>query len=260
MHMPQAKCKEVKDKQIKNRTFLSSRLRNFRERRRTTMDTKLFRIGGVSAIIVTVGVIPLIVLAGPLGNPATPAEQVLQMVAAAPQRALLSGLWELLLDIGSLPLWLALYFALREREHTYALLGMTGFVGHTVPLVLNASRLPGLTFRLAQIYSTGGAAEKTAALVVMQSVSEWTNTGAYVVGGLTVGAGALFFGLAMLNSRWFPRWLGWLGVATGVLHLIGGLFLLFLPALVFLILAGTFPGLVWSVISGIYLLRIKAAT
>lgn len=225
------------------------------------MDTKMLQIGGVSAIIVTVGAIVLIVFAGSLApNPTTPAEQVLQNVAAAPQTALVAGWWSVLLNILGILIWLALYFALRESEPTYALLGLVFFLGHSVPVALSDFRLPGMTVRLAQIYATGGPAEKAAALVVMQSVSEWMNTAYYVAGGIMVGVAILLFGLAMLNSRWFPRWLGWLGVVGGGLSLIGGLFLPFLQAVAILLLVGAVLVFAWILISGIYLLRIKPAT
>jgi hypothetical protein len=225
------------------------------------MDTKIFRIGGISAIIEVVGAIVALVFAGSLApNPTTPAEQVLQNVAAAPQTTLVAGWWSVLLNILGILIWLALYFALRESEPTYALLGLVFSLGSSVPTALGGFRLPGMTVRLAQIYATGGPAEKAAALVVMQSVNEWMTTASYVAGSIMIGVAVLLFGLAMLNSRLFPRWLGWMGVVGGGLALLGGLFLPFLQAVAILLLVGALLVFAWILISGISLLRIKPAT
>ncbi|MBI2864398.1 MAG: DUF4386 family protein [Chloroflexi bacterium] len=80
------------------------------------------------------------------------------------------------------------------------------------------------------------------------------------MGGILGGTGYGLFGLAMLSSRHFPRWLGWLGVIGGALMVVGGVFSPFNQAGPTIIFVSFFLNFVWIFISGVFLLRIKVAS
>ncbi|MBI4491701.1 MAG: DUF4386 domain-containing protein [Chloroflexi bacterium] len=224
------------------------------------MDAKLFRIGGISAIVQILGAVVYFIVVGPfLPAPGAPAAEALKNLASAPQSVLWFG-WEgVVIDLLMLPVGLALYFALRERQPSYALLALAGLLfGHFL-VILNDARLPSISWELAHTYATGNPAQQAAALLVMDSVEQWIGTSTMFAGGLLVGAGFGLFGLAMLTSRWFPRWLGWIGLVGGVLMVLGGLLSPFVPAGAMMVLASFLLNFTWTLISGVYLLRIKAA-
>lgn len=83
----------------------------------------------------------------------------------------------------------------------------------------------------------------------------------YSVDGLTgysMGLIPLFVGLAMVMGRLFPRWIGWLGIVSGTLTLVGDLSLLDpvgpIGGIGNLIFLGQLLFLVWLIVTGISLL------
>lgn len=224
------------------------------------MDRKLFLIGGISALVYAV--VMAVVAAytsSVLGPPTTPAREALQNWAEA------SAVMRWLEGLGTLdwllaiPIALALYFGLRNREPSYAVLGLVAtLVGATVALVSFASG-PTLSWKLSQAYAAGSSTEMTAALLIAESVGRWSHLAGFGVGLIAAALGIGLFGLAMLKSQAFPRWLGWVGIVGGGLSLIGQISW-FVTALVVIMFISWVAMLAWIFLAGIYLLKIKSAT
>ncbi len=69
---------------------------------------------------------------------------------------------------------------------------------------------------MADHFSAAVDAERAAILAVADGVFLAGNV-AFGLFEVLIGAAIIIFSLAMLQGR-FPRWLGWLGLATGVLY------------------------------------------
>ncbi len=113
-----------------------------------------------------------------------------------------------------LPVILAV--SLRFRRASVFLGGLiwgAGAVIFVFATLLFLSLMP-LSDRLA---AAGSVMEEAAAIGIAEAM-RWSAEGAFAVFEVTFGVAVLIFGLAMLRED-FPRWLGYLGVGTGIVHL-----------------------------------------
>ena len=221
------------------------------------MDSKLFRIGGTSAVVYAVvaaaSAIYLTYVAGP---PTVGAEEALQNLAGVGQTYNWINWLSTLSWLLVIPMALALYFGLRNREPSYAVLGLAALLFMALAVMIPSTGNAVALWKLSQVYATGSPAEKAAALLIAEAVARW---GLLVIPGFVAGSvGIGLFGLAMRTSPSFPHWLGWVGIVGGVLGLVGQLHGL-TEALGVVTLASWVVMLGWVFLSGIYLLRLKSA-
>lgn len=155
-----------------------------------------------------------------------------------------------------IPAALALYFVLRDREPAYAVLGLVALLLGSLLALIPSATTATMGWELGQTYATGSPADKAAALLIMESVGGWSHMMALVMGMILVALGVGLFGLAMLTSQTFPRWLAWLGIVGGGLGLISQLSW-FTAALLVVVFVSWLVQLGWTFIAGIYLLRVR---
>ena len=148
-----------------------------------------------------------------------------------------------------LPVILAV--SLRFRKPSVFLGGLiwgAGVIMIVFAALLSLSLLP-LSDRLV---AAGSGAEEAAIIGTAEAV-RWSAQGAFAVFEVTFGVAVLIFGWAMLKGD-FPRWLGYLGLGTGIVHLtvavaevVPGLNFIFLFDLLFNV---WFLGLGWALLRG----------
>lgn len=117
------------------------------------------------------------------------------------------------------PLYLALYLALRRVSQSFALLATTlGLIGSTLMLAVN----PAFTMSgLSDGYTAATTAAQRASYVAagQAALANWTGT-AFDVAYLFSGLAALGFGLLMLRSELFSKAAAYAGIALGALSLV----------------------------------------
>jgi hypothetical protein len=112
--------------------------------------------------------------------------------------------------------------ALRERTSGAMRVGALFAMLAAVSMVLGLMRWPSVHWQLALAWGGAGAGER----VVLASMFDGLNSylGNYIGEFLGEFAFSMFFvlsGVGLLRRVRAPRWLGWWGIATGVLGLIG---------------------------------------
>jgi len=221
------------------------------------MDRKLLRIGGICALVFAVVMAAFAAyITSVIGALTAECKEILQNVGEA-HEALRWFQWGGTLDwLLVIPVVLALYFVLRDREPAYAVLALVALLLAVPVMLISQAGGPIIGWKLGETYVGGTAAEKTMALLIGESVGRWVDMTGLVVGMILVALGNGMFGLAMLTSHSFPRWLGWVGIVGGGLSLIGQLSW-FSDPLVVIVFVGWLVMLGWVFITGIYLLRIK---
>ena len=113
-----------------------------------------------------------------------------------------------------LPVILAVFLRFRRTSVVLgALFWGAGTFMIELGMLLSLSLLP-LSDRLI----AAGSAVEEAAVISVAEAMRWTAQGAFGVFEATFGIAVIIFGLAMLRDA-FPRWLGYLGVGTGIVHL-----------------------------------------
>lgn len=80
-------------------------------------------------------------------------------------------------------------------------------------MLLSLSLLP-----LSDRLMAAGSVVEEAAIISVAEAMRWIAQGAFGVFEATFGVAVIIFGLAMLRDS-FPRWLGYFGVGTGIVHL-----------------------------------------
>ncbi len=149
-----------------------------------------------------------------------------------------------------IPLFPALYLALRGVQQSYALLGaVIGVVA--IITNLTGSWMFYSLLTLSKIYIAASAAEKTAIVAASQAVNAMVNV-SITVGFMLIGVAIIISSLAMLRGV-FSKWVGWLGVVTGILFVLAGL-LLPLVSIVFIL--PIVPVIIWLIGVGAKLYRL----
>ncbi len=225
--------------------------------RSTSSDRSIFAIGGVAAIVGS-----LMGMVGNLVHPATPVndpEGVARVIAE-------SGGWTLihltiivgiLLMLGGL---VALHHSLREGvAGALARFGLAAAVaGIAIGLVLVI--LDGVAAKqLADGWARAPQDEKTTALRIVLANETINFAIASLFNIVFAGATFILFGLAVAFGGAYPRWLGWVAVAAGVLSVGAGLLQAFTgePTTASFILTVIGPTVItlWLLVIGVLLLR-----
>ena len=218
----------------------------------------LYRLGGVSGLLLGVGYIVIIPVYVSVGVPPTGGEAWLEYSAGKTTAwwAIL-GL-SVLTDLLFVPLGLALYFALRGISRDAMLLA-TAFVGLFVALDLavtwsNYAALITLGDSYAAATTDAERAPYVAAATYASSVLTSTLEAVYSI--LTLSLGILIIGFVMLRST-FGNTAAWLGVATGILGIASVVALLLVSGVgaIVVILASTLTT-AWVLVVGYRLYRL----
>lgn len=148
------------------------------------------------------------------------------------------GLW--------MPFALVIHRVVAERSPALALLALSGYLTG-IPLALAAFTLAfGATWGLVDAAAPGDAAISTA---LMRGFLSMDDLATFLIGG--VGNGLV--SVAALRGGGLPRWLGWLGVAAGLLVTV--VLLRYVVPAFSLATIGYPLTLLWFVVAGIVLFR-----
>ncbi len=183
-----------------------------------SIEQSLIRLGGAFALLVAVLPWIAILLALPLALSGYTVlmdmrEALLLINSHKPSYAALLIPF-IVAGFALLPVILAV--SLRFRKPSVFLGGLiwgAGVLMIVFATLLSLSLLP-LSDRLV---AAGSVAEEAAVIGTAEAL-RWSAQGAFAVFEVTFGIAVLIFGLAMLKED-FPRWLGYLGLGTGIVHL-----------------------------------------
>ena len=120
------------------------------------------------------------------------------------------------------PAGVGAYYALRDGREGTMVLALLFALLAALTMMLGLLRWPSIHWALAGAYVAGGASEQATISAVFTGLNSYL--GNYLgefVGELCFSLFFLFSALAMLASRRFPRWIGYLGVFTAVAGLVG---------------------------------------
>jgi Domain of unknown function (DUF4386) len=183
--------------------------------------TLLYRVGGISALLLGVGYSAIFPVYASVGAPPSGGEAWLEYSAGK------TGAWSAILalsvvtDLLFIPIALALYLALRAFNRDAMLLA-TSFVLLFVVLDLavtwsNYAALIALGDSYAAATTDAQRAAYVAAASYPSALLKSTLEGVYSI--VTLAVGMLIIGLVMLRSTFSPT-AAWLGVATGILGIV----------------------------------------
>ncbi|HEX9936128.1 MAG TPA: DUF4386 family protein [Longimicrobium sp.] len=122
-----------------------------------------------------------------------------------------------------IPAGVGAFHALRHVREGAMRVAMLFAALSAVAMVLGLARWPSIHWELAQSYAAGGAGERTVLAAMFAGLNAYL--GNYIgefLGELSFSMFFLLSAAAMLHPRsGFPRWMGFLGLFTGVLGLTG---------------------------------------
>ena len=128
-----------------------------------------------------------------------------------------------LLPLAWIPAGVGAFQALRPVREGSARTAMVFAVVAAVSMALGLLRWPSVHWTLAEAYVAGGAAERAGLATVFAGLNSYL--GNYIgefLGELSVNLFFLLSAVGMLASGVrFPRWMGYLGVATAVIGMVG---------------------------------------
>ena len=149
-----------------------------------------------------------------------------------------------------IPLFPGLYLALRGVAQTYALLGAV--IGEVAIITnLTGAWMFHSLLTLSKIYVAASGAERTAIVAAAQAVDALVNV-SLTVGLLLIGVAIMISSLAMLRGV-FSKWVGWIGVVTGILFVLAGLLG---PLFSILFVVAILPFVIWLIGVGAKLYRL----
>lgn len=211
----------------------------------------LYRVGGISALLLGIGYVVTIPLYASVGAPPSGGEAWLAYAAGR------TGTWwailglSVLTDILFVPVVLALYHALHEAGRGAMQLA-AAFVLLFVVLDLavtwtNYAALITLTDAYATAVTGAQRAAYVAAATYPAAVLASSLEGVYSIGVLSVGI--LVAGLVMLRTG-FGRAAAWLGVATGVLGIVSVAGPFIVPGLGAAVIVASVLTTAWALVTG----------
>ncbi len=178
----------------------------------------VYRAGGISAIISGILGALLIVLFLLVGR--IPVEGGALLEAIGSNSLVFRATFGLMLvfQMVILPVIPGLYFSLRGVARTHALFG--GFIsGIGAILGIAFASIFYSTLRLSDTFASSFGAERPALAAAAQFALSLSDT-LFVVSYALVAIGLfLIFGIAMLRGG-FAKWMGWLGILTGIVILL----------------------------------------
>lgn len=130
-----------------------------------------------------------------------------------------------------------------------ALLGASGL------FIMESLLTIGVIQGLAPVYATATGPEQTVIQATTLALLEFRNHTA-LLAGVLIAIAAIIYGREMLLSVDLPDWLGYGGLVVGVFGIIGAFYPLFAP-LSFVRVLEQLLALLWILLTGIHLLRIR---
>ena len=218
----------------------------------------LYRLGGISALVLGLAYIITIALYVPVGAPPSGAEARLTYVAGN------TTVWWAILGLSVLtdflfvPVALALYLALKGINRN-AMLVATAFVGLFIVLDLaitwtNYAALITLSGKYATATSDVQRAVFVAAATYPSAVLESSLLGVYNT--LTLAVGILITGVVMLKGI-FNKSTAYLGLVTGILGIVSVVGPFFVSALGVIIIITSILTTIWILVVGYRLYRLS---
>ena len=134
------------------------------------------------------------------------------------------GTWALysLLPLVFLPASIATFCALRDRAAGIArVAGLFALVA-AISLMLGLMRWPGVHWELARAWAGAGESDRRVLAVIFEGLNSYL--GHFIgefLGELCLSIYFVLSGIGILRHRQAPNWLGWWGILTGALGLIG---------------------------------------
>ena len=220
----------------------------------------LYRVGGISALLLGIGYIAIFPVYASVGAPPSGGEAWLEYSAGK------TGAWSAILalsvvtDLLFVPIALALYVALRAINR-HAMLLATAFVLLFVVLDLavtwsNYAALIALGDGYAAATTDAQRAAYIAAASYPSAVLTSTLEGVYSI--VTLAVGMLIAGVVMLRST-FSRTAAWLGVATGILGIVSVGGALVVSGLSAAVIVASVLTTMWALVVGYRFIRLGQA-
>ena len=227
------------------------------------MNNSFVKVAGVCCIVFVVIFIVSFILYSAAGVEENP-EQIVEYLQNVHNNTLyLGGYWVFVPGFLILiPICLGFYQALRKGGGILWVALAMSLVGVTLLLVSQTISL-GIVRQLAPGYAEAGLSDRPALEVMAKALLETTVWADSIGLFLSFGIGVLLFSIGVLRTNVIGHWLGWVGVIFGVLGTIANpllpilgntsLFFTNVYAVVFILT------LVWFVIMGVFLLRLREA-
>jgi len=220
------------------------------------------RIGGIAALLLVIYSLEMMVQMVVLGGQPASAAQAFDLLQHHRVVALLR------LDLPTvavMPLYylvfLGLFASLRRNSFAHALLATAlAFVGTTLLMATPTalSMLP-LSDKFSAATSEATRNQLLAAGEALMAADIWHSTGA-ILGGVLLQCGAVLISIVMLRGNIFSKTTAWMGIVMHGLdlaHIIGGLFVPVIGAILLSIAGLLYP--VWFLLVGLKLLRLAAS-
>lgn len=127
-----------------------------------------------------------------------------------------------LLPLVFIPAGISAFEALRERAAGAMRMGALFALLAAVSMMLGLMRWPSVHWELAQAFVAAPADERVVLSAVFDGLNRYLgNFVGEFLGELSFSVFFVLSGVGLLRHRRAPRWLGWWGIATGVLGLTG---------------------------------------
>lgn len=180
-------------------------------------------------------------------------EEILPSMTATKRTALAMVVWvEVIFDVLIVVFGIDLYRILANGQSGLVFAPVAMLAGSGL-LIIELLLLLGISQGLAPAYAGATGAEESAIAGAALALLLFRNR-LLVVAGVLWSLAAIIFGQAMLFSAEFPGWLGYWGIALGVVGVIAGFFPVYAPLFFVRALGGVLLVL-WILIAGIILLR-----
>ncbi len=181
----------------------------------------LYRAGGLSGIIIVVPYLLAIVLVSVAPPPLeSSGEETLQYIASHRWLYIIEQVLWSAPGVLALVVFLALYAALKDLDKGYsaiaALIGISSWA-LTLALPTTGGGATVLVYLSDQYEAAASAEQRTAMVTIAEGLIAENNTPSLV--GVLTTVGILLVSLVMMKGV-FPRWIAYLGIATGVVGIV----------------------------------------
>ena len=151
-----------------------------------------------------------------------PASEVLPALLATGDGGRAAWALYSVLPLVFLPASIAAFCALRERAAGIVRIAGLFAVISAISMMLGLMRWPSVHWELARAWATAGASDRLILAAVFDGLNSYLgNFIGEFLGELSFSVFFALSGIGLLRHRTAPKWLGWWGVLTGVLGLIG---------------------------------------
>ena len=151
-----------------------------------------------------------------------PASEVLPALLATGDSGRMAWALYSVLPLVFLPASIAAFCALRERAAGIARIGGLFALVAAISMMLGLMRWPSVHWELARAWAAAGESDRVVLATMFDGLNRYLgNFIGEFLGELSFSVFFALSGIGLLRHRKAPRWLGWWGVLTGVLGLIG---------------------------------------